>query len=352
VNEQDRERPALTLERVTKRYGATVALDGVELSLGPRELLVLVGPSGCGKSTLLRVVGGLLAVDAGVVRLGDTVVDDGRLHVPPERRHVGLVFQDHALFPHLTVARNVGFGLGRRGRAGRGRVDEVLDLVGMVGLRDRYPHELSGGERQRVALARALAPHPSLLLLDEPFASLDPNLRAQIRSDVVDILHNMGTPAVFVTHDQDEALAIGDRVAVMRSGRLRQVAEPWEVFHRPADRFVASFMGEASFLELTEAGSVLRTDFGDVARPPGDLPDGSVAMVRPDDITFTVDPDGCDRIVHAEFRGSSWCYTIQLGSGSTLRSMRSHLLRVDVGERVTTSISPGHAPVLVPPDVE
>jgi iron(III) transport system ATP-binding protein len=297
------------------------------------------------------VVAGLLTADAGRILLGGSPVDDGEIHLPPERRGTGLVFQEHALFPHLTVARNVAFGLRGLGRQEtRARVGEVLDLVGMAGHRDRYPHELSGGERQRVALARALAPRPRLMLLDEPFASLDPNLRAQIREDVVSILRRTATPAVFVTHDQDEALGVGDRVAVMRAGRLDQVAPPWDVFHQPVNRFVAAFMGEASFLPIEHDGEGLRIELGHLPAATGAVHAGAVAMVRPDDVDFVADPSGGAEIAAVEFRGSVWSYTVRLASGTLVRSSRAHLVRVDVGTRVRVGLVAGHQPVLIPPD--
>jgi len=342
---------ALTVDGVTKRFGSVTAVDDLSLEVGPDERLGLVGPSGCGKSTLLRVVAGLLTADAGRILLGGLPVDDGETHLPPERRATGLVFQEHALFPHLTVARNVAFGLRRLGRhETSSRVGEVLDLVGMSGHRDRYPHELSGGERQRVALARALAPRPRLMLLDEPFASLDPNLRAQIRDDVVAILRQAATPAVFVTHDQDEALGIGDRVAVMQAGRIEQLATPWDVYHQPVNRFVAGFMGEASFLPVQRDGEGSRIELGPLPAREGALPAGTVAMVRPDDVDFVLDPSGDSEIAAVEFRGSVWSYTVRLASGALVRSSREHLVRVDVGARVRVGLAPGHQPVVIPHD--
>lgn len=325
--------PALTLRGVTKRFGDTVAVAGVDLDLADGEILALVGPSGCGKSTLLRTVAGLIDIDDGVVQLGDTVVDDGRARVAPEHRRVGLVFQEHALFPHLSVGDNVAFGVRDLPRADKlARRDEWLDLVGLADYAQRFPHELSGGERQRVALARALAPHPRLMLLDEPFASLDPNLRRQIRGDVVGLLRATGTPAVFVTHDQDEALAVGDRVAVMRAGRIEQIDDPVTVFHRPANRFVAGFMGEASFLPVRQG----QTELGPVDEPAG------LAMARPDDVTFAVAPDGGSAVVAAEFRGATWAYTLRLPSGQLIGSTSSHLDHVPPGTAVDVALVPGH----------
>ena len=275
------------------------------------------------------------------MQVGGTIVDDGSRVVEPERRHLGLVFQEHALFPHLTVAQNVTFGLRSVGRAERDRrCAEWLDRVGLGAYGRRYPHELSGGERQRVALARALAPAPRLMLLDEPFASLDPNLRAQVRADVVDILRSTGTPAVFVTHDQTEALATGDRVAVMRAGRLEQVGDPDSVFHRPRTRFVAGFMGEASFLPIARDGDRGMTEVGPV--DDAGRAGARVAVARPDDLTFDATPTGSAEIIGREFRGPVWIYALRLASGLVVHSARSHLVRVDVGTRADVSLVPGH----------
>lgn len=326
---------------MSKRFEGVIAVDKVTFELGDHEVLALVGPSGCGKSTLLRILAGLQPTETGTVELGGQVVDDGRRPVPPEGRRVGLVFQEHALFPHLTVADNIGFGVRDGDRASR--VADMLDLVGLAGYDDRYPHELSGGERQRVALARALAPRPALLLLDEPFASLDPNLRSRVRDDVVAILRSTLTPAIMVTHDQNEALAVGDRVAVMQAGRIIQIDTPERVFHAPSNRFVAAFMGEANFLPW----GVAAVEISGI----GDHPTSTaIAMVRPDDVTFSVELDGAASVEAAEFRGSSWCYTLRLPSGGTVRSLQSHLERVAVGSLVTPAMRVGHVPVVVAED--
>ncbi|MEJ7798958.1 MAG: ABC transporter ATP-binding protein [Ilumatobacter sp.] len=328
---------ALLIAGVSKRFDDVTAVDDVSLELGEHELLALVGPSGCGKSTLLRMIAGLHPPESGTIELGGQMVDGHGAAVPPERRRVGLVFQEHALFPHLNVDDNVGFGVRDGDRAGR--VAEMLELVGLHGYGRRYPHELSGGERQRVALARALAPRPTLLLLDEPFASLDPNLRARVRDDVAAILRTTRTPAVFVTHDQNEALAIGDRVAVMQAGRIVQIDTPERVFHAPTSRFVAAFMGEASFLTAGTEPTALTG---------ANLPAGTTVMVRPDDVTFEPSESGDALIRSAEFRGSAWCYTLVLDSGGELRSTQSHLERIAVGTRVAASLRPGHRPVPIP----
>lgn len=346
---------ALVVDGVSRSFGSKLAVDRVDLTAGPGELLALVGPSGCGKSTLLRLIAGLLRADRGRVVLAGRVVDDGAVHLAPEDRRVGLVFQEHALFPHLTAGENVGFGLRDLDRgARRRRTDESLSLVGLDGLADRYPHELSGGERQRVALARALAPEPALLLLDEPFASLDTNLRHRIRADVVDILRRTGTPAVFVTHEQNEALAVGDRVAVLREGRLLQLGTPWEVFHRPCDGFVAGFLGEADTLLARFDGAEVATPLGrsraDLPTDPAQVPPtGEVrVMVRPDDVRLVADPAGDARVVTAEFRGSAWVYGVTLPTGEVVRSERSHLEPLDLGAAVRAELVPGHVPFVLP----
>ncbi len=336
--------PSVPLEitGLTKAFGDVVAVDGVDLRLGEGELLGLVGPSGCGKSTLLRTIAGLLDADSGTIHLGGVLVEDGSARLPPERRSTGLVFQEHALFPHLTVEENVAFGVRDLSRGATGaRVREMLDLVSLDTHGARYPHELSGGERQRVALARALAPKPSLMLFDEPFASLDHNLRVQLRIDVAAALKATGTPAVFVTHDQREALAIGDRIAVMRAGRIVQLDTPAAIYHRPVDRFVASFMGAASFLPIDADATALGPISGRI--------DGAVvAMVRPDDVAFDAAVDGDAEIVAAEYFGSEWLATARLDDGTEVRIESSHLAPLSVGDRGSVSLVPGHVQVVVP----
>ncbi len=250
---------------ITKSFdGTQPVLRGVDLDVAAGSTLALLGPSGCGKTTLLRIVAGLEVPDEGTVVVGDRTVVGPGTFVAPERRRVGLVFQDGALFPHLSVARNVGFGLPRAERRGSPRIDDALRLVGLDGYADRSPATLSGGQQQRVALARAVAPRPGVLLLDEPFSNLDASLRVQVRSEVHALLLDLGVTAVFVTHDQDEAFVLGDRVAVMSDGAVRQVGTPEELYLRPADRWVASFVGDANLLPGDAGGASAATAVGEV----------------------------------------------------------------------------------------
>ena len=244
--------PMIELRRVAKRFGHVEAVRDADLAVQRGELLAVLGPSGCGKTTMLRLVAGFEEPDAGEVRVDDRVVA-GSGWVPPERRHVGMVFQDYALFPHLSVADNVGYGLPRRGRVAR--VAEVLDLVGLGGLERRHPHELSGGQQQRVALARALAPQPAVVLLDEPWSNIDPLLRGAMRDDIARILRTAGVTVVLVTHDQEEAFSLADRIALMDAGRIAQVGTPEEMYYRPASRRVAEFVGATNFVAAGRRGA-------------------------------------------------------------------------------------------------
>ena len=336
---------------VVKQFGTTTAVDHVTFALEPHELAILVGPSGCGKSTLLRMAAGLVVADSGTVQLNGLTVDDGRRSTPPERRNVGLVFQDHALFPHLTVHENVGFGLDKRQRKkGSKQIDQMLDLVGLLAFQDRYPHELSGGEQQRVAIARALATEPELLLLDEPFASLDTNLRSQVRRDVISIIRSTGIPTILVTHEQHEALSFGDRLVMMHDGQIVQSGAATDVFHQPATRFAAEFMGEADFLPVTVANGVASCELG---QAPYDSSFASpLMMVRPDDLVIEQDRNGTAHVLNNEFRGASRSITIQLDSGPQLRADVSHVDHFDAGERVAVSIKDGHRPVVVDDEIK
>jgi iron(III) transport system ATP-binding protein len=273
---------ALALEHVRHRYSGMIAIDDVSLSIAQGEIMCLVGPSGCGKSTLLRIAAGLEALQRGTVRINGKVVADDTGCMPPERRGVGLVFQDYALFPHLSVIDNVRFGLsGQPAEFQRRRAMETLEQVGMGGYADHFPHALSGGQQQRVALARALAPNPAVLLLDEPFSGLDARLREQVRDETLHVLKRTGAATMLVTHDPEEAMFLADRIALMRAGKLVQLGSPVDLYTRPADGFAASFFGEVNRIGGSVRQGMVDTPLG---RIPTDLPEGSAVqvLIRPE----------------------------------------------------------------------
>jgi iron(III) transport system ATP-binding protein len=268
-----------------KGYPSTAVLQGVDLDVRPGSLTAVLGRSGCGKTTLLRVIAGFERAEAGVVSLGGTTMDDGRVHVAPEKRGVGYVPQEGALFPHLSVADNVGFGLSRRERRGA-TVGELLDMVGIAPLARRMPHELSGGEQQRVALARALGRRPRLLLLDEPFSSLDASLRSRVREEVRALIEQQGVTTVLVTHDQEEALSLADVVAVLRDGRMVQQGTPEELYERPADERLARFLGAINLIAAEFAEGTARTPLGALALRADAAPAAGtgVVLIRPEQL--------------------------------------------------------------------
>jgi iron(III) transport system ATP-binding protein len=339
----------LSLEHVTKSYPAQPlpAVDRLSLELEKGEILALLGPSGCGKTTTLRLIAGFEQPDAGVVAIGGKVVANGRMAVPPEQRGVGVVFQEYTLFPHLTVEENVRFGLRRlTTQERRQRLRQMLDMVGLSAFAQRYPHELSGGQQQRVALARALAPRPAVLLLDEPFSNLDADLRSQMLHEVYAILRNLEIITVFVTHDHEEAFTVADRVGVLNAGRLEQLGRPEEIYHQPATRFVARFVGQANFLPGRVVGAGIETDIGTFPNPHG-LPEGSAVemMIRPHQLELRPDAMGNGLVVSRRFRGADALVVVQLPSGVTLYSYQSSALRFQARDRVTVGAKPCHSVV-------
>lgn len=322
---------------------------GLSLMVLRGEILVLLGPSGCGKTTTLRLIAGFEQPDSGTVRIGGRLMADKSTCVPPEKRGLGMVFQDYALFPHLTVAQNVAFGLQRMSRPERQkRVQEVLALVGLSDLAERPPHALSGGQQQRVALGRALAPWPSVILFDEPFSNLDAELRGQMRDEVRRILKESHSTAVFVTHDQQEALLLGDRVAVMQRGYVEQIDTPDRIFHAPHNRFVADFLGAADFLPALVTAEGLETEIG-LLPPAHALPVGRSVkvMVRPHDLRLeaidpTHGPSSHGVIVAAQFAGEHWQYQVRLHSGRTVRCLMPHTAFHPLGALVRVTLSADH----------
>ncbi|MEM8719374.1 MAG: ABC transporter ATP-binding protein [Cyanobacteria bacterium P01_G01_bin.39] len=360
----------LQLQNITKTFSHqsaslsnnrhTVVLDNVSLTLNEGELLGLLGPSGCGKTTLLRVVAGFESISEGTVLIGGEVVCTNHKSLAAEKRHTGMVFQDYALFPHLTVAENIAFGLKNQernyyqGLLGskkfktqiKQRVAEVLELVGLLGLEDRYPHQLSGGQQQRISLARALAPQPALILLDEPLSNLDVQVRHRLRAEIRSILKAAGTSAIFVTHDREEALAISDKIAVMRQGKIEQVGTPEEVYLNPASHFVAEFVTQANFLPATRRGQVWLSEIGEIAvslaesnenydaeAETGDL------MLRPEEINLVLDLDSKIVVRSRQFLGREYYYELELASGRTIYARTSLEQKFAVDSRVSLSLS-------------
>ncbi|MFA9429055.1 ABC transporter ATP-binding protein [Egicoccus sp. AB-alg2] len=337
---------ALVVAGLHKRFGSTVAVDHMDLVVPRGSLTALLGPSGCGKTTALRTVAGLLSPDGGSITIDGRTVAGPGVHVPPERRRVGMVFQDYALFPHLTVAKNVAYGLTGLSRAQRRRrVAEVLDLVGLGAYGSRLPVALSGGQQQRVALARALAPEPQLILLDEPFSNLDAALRAVVREDVRAILRAADATALFVTHDQEEALSLADRVVVMDQGRVHQVADPQTLYTQPATRFVAEFVGEADVLAGTRADRFLvDTALGRLAtdRP---LESATAAVViRPEALRLVRDDAGVGVVTAISYFGHDQLVQVRLPDGLLLRARRGPALDLQRGDTVHVHVD---GPVVV-----
>jgi iron(III) transport system ATP-binding protein len=338
----------LRLQGVTKSYSAQglPAVNQVSLSLRQGDILGLLGPSGCGKTTLLRFIAGFETAQSGSLWLGDRLVAGPQIWVPPEERGIGMVFQDFALFPHLTVFENIAFGLKvifttQKGLI-RPRVFEVLELVGLAGYEQRYPHELSGGQQQRVALARALAPQPSLVLLDEPLSNLDVQVRLHLRQELRAILKAAQTSAIFVTHDQEEALAVSDQVAVMRAGQLEQVGPPEEIYGAPASRFVAEFVTQANFLKAYRQGKIWQTALGAFEVP--EIESTAIMqgwlMIRQEDLVLHPDAQGVAVVCDRQFLGREYRYALRTQSGQTFHALSAVLNPLSVGTTISISVRP------------
>ncbi|MCU0498448.1 MAG: ABC transporter ATP-binding protein [Anaerolineae bacterium] len=327
----------IVLKKVYKSFGSHAAVNALDLTVCDGMLLVLLGPSGCGKTTTLRLIAGLDAPDRGEVWIDGELVAGKGVLIPPEKRRIGMVFQDYALFPHMTIAANIAFALNGAKNA-KQRIGEMLDLVGLGGKAERYPHQLSGGEQQRVALARALAPRPAVVLLDEPFSNLDAALRKEMRQEIKRILREAQTTAVFVTHDQEEALSLADCVAVMKQGQLLQVGSPQTVYLRPENREVADFLGEANFLPGVADGKCVLCALGQLqlATPiQGDVE----VMLRPEALRLEVDSRGDGVVSEVKFFGHDQIVTVCLESGLVVQARAWGITsEFEVGARVHVTL--------------
>jgi iron(III) transport system ATP-binding protein len=343
----------LHLENVVKQFSRTSApaVKDVSLTLQEGKLLGLLGPSGCGKTTLLRIIAGFEQPQAGRVELAGRLVAGDGVWLAPEKRSIGMVFQDFALFPHLSVAKNIAFGLKQRdSKKLEQQTSEAIALVGLQGMEDRYPHELSGGQQQRVALARALAPRPNLVLLDEPLSNLDVQVRLYLRQEVRDILKKTGTSGIFVTHDQEEALSISDQVAVMRQGHLEQVGTPESIYREPASRFVAEFVTQANFVPAQQHGHDWETEIGRFSAEtvlcgcscdrPSELENTTgELMIRQEDLILQPDAEGSVVVGDRQFLGREYSYRLYTPSGQILYARTPASTVLSVGQPVKLSVA-------------
>ncbi|MEY2685885.1 MAG: hypothetical protein RL375_83 [Pseudomonadota bacterium] len=344
--------PWLAVQSIRLAYGRKTVVDQLSLSLEAGSIGCLLGPSGCGKTSVLRAIAGFEPVTGGEIRLNGELVSGQGVHLPPEQRRIGMVFQDHALFPHLSVAANVGFGL--RGVAdAETRVAQMLERVGLAHAAKRFPHELSGGQQQRVALARALAPNPALLLLDEPFSSLDVELRERLGGELRSLLKAAGTTALLVTHDQHEAFAIADEIGVMATGGIQQWASAYKLYHQPVNRFVADFVGQGAFLPgVVTDGLHVAMELGVVESDQpirctehGDLCGSGCTvdvLLRPDDVAHDDASAVTARVLHKAFRGAEFLYTLELDSGRHVLSLVPSHHNHELGERIGIRLELDH----------
>jgi len=350
----------LELQDVQQRYGDHVVVREVSFALQRGRIGCVLGPSGCGKTTLLRGIAGFEPLTAGEIRIDGNVVSRPGYQLPPERRRVGMVFQDYALFPHLTVAENILFGLNRLPRGERrARLEELAEMVGLASSLQHYPHELSGGQQQRVALARALAPRPELLLLDEPFSNLDVDLRERLSLELREIIKASGTTAVLVTHDQHEAFAIADEIGILNEGRIEQWDSAYDLYHRPANRFVADFIGQGVLIPAKVLNSrqveielgVLEGDIPHQCRQGCDACGrGCLAdiLLRPDDVVHDDASPTQAEVLHKAFRGAEILYTLRLGSGRKVLALVPSHHNHALGERIGIRLDVDHV-VAFPP---
>lgn len=344
----------LKLHQVRHAYGKQTTINYLSFDLEKGEIGCLLGPSGCGKTTVLRCIAGFEPLTAGEILLNGIMVSCANFSLPPEQRRVGMVFQDYALFPHLTIAENVGFGLHRKSTVERTqRVSDLLQTIGLTEAANKYPHELSGGQQQRVALARALAPNPDLLLMDEPFSNLDISLRERLSLEVRDILKNQHITAILVTHDQDEAFSVADVIGVMHQGKIMQWDTAYNLYHRPANRFVANFIGQGVFLPgkvlapgkiETELGILTEHIYHQCESDNEICHIGSEVdvLIRPDDIVYSNESTLQAVVMHKAFRGAEILYTLKLSTGRTALSLISSHHNHAIGEKIGIKLEADH----------
>lgn len=347
----------LKLHQVRHAYGKQTTINYLSFDLEKGEIGCLLGPSGCGKTTVLRCIAGFEPLTAGEILLNGIMVSCANFSLPPEQRRVGMVFQDYALFPHLTIAENVGFGLHRKSTVERTqRVSDLLQTVGLTEAANKYPHELSGGQQQRVALARALAPNPDLLLMDEPFSNLDISLRERLSLEVRDILKNQHITAILVTHDQDEAFSVADVIGVMHQGKIMQWDTAYNLYHRPANRFVANFIGQGVFFPgkvlapgkiETELGILTEHIYHQCESDNEICHIGSEVdvLIRPDDIVYSNESTLQAVVIHKAFRGAEILYTLKLPTGRTALSLISSHHNHAIGEKIGIKLEADHVVV-------
>jgi len=339
---------AVSLRGVSKTYpgGTHPAVAALTLDAPSNRVLALLGPSGCGKTTALRLIAGLERPDAGTIEIGGRRVFAPGVWLPPHKRSVGMVFQDYALFPHMTVRGNIGYGLNRLAHGERARrLEDVLRLTGLAAYAARHPHELSGGQQQRVAIARAIAPKPSVVLLDEPFSNLDVEMREQVRSEVLELLRAAGVTVILVTHDQDEAFVAADTIAVMNEGRIHQVGTAEELYYRPATRFVAQFVGIANFVRGTGENGRIATALGSFMAE-GDSANGRAeVLLRPEQLEVAHDDGVPATVIEREFHGHDWLYVMRTASGEDVRLIGSAIEPIALGARVGVRACVDRAPV-------
>jgi iron(III) transport system ATP-binding protein len=337
----------LTVDQIKKQFPSQSqpVLQNISFNLREGELLGLLGPSGCGKTTLLRIIAGFDHPDTGTIKLDNTVVSNGNVNLPPEQRNTGMVFQDYALFPHLTIEDNIAFGLKTRQKSLskseiKQRVQETLAMVNLSGLEKRYPHQLSGGQQQRIALARALAPKPSLILLDEPLSNLDVQVREKLRHEIRNILKASGIAGIFVTHDQEEALAISDQIAVMRQGKIEQIGSPETIYAHPASRFVAEFVTQANFVPAKREGSYWKTEIGDWDIQESKNYQEAELMLRQEDIKLKPEQNAPVVIAERHFLGREYRYCLETPSGRRIHALTGLNINLSPGTRVNLSLPP------------